>query len=205
MKIAVFDYGAGNLHSLCKALEGDDRIVSVEVDPLRAIEADVLVLPGVGSFASAVERLIPGRDAMRNAISGGLPAIGICLGMQLLFSESEEGAGTGLGAIPGRVTRLVASRVPQIGWNEVTPETVEDPLFTAAPLRMAYFANSYVCRPDDESVIIAWSTHEGERFPAAVRSRNTVGVQFHPEKSSRSGVQFLQTFLLEAAATRGGS
>jgi glutamine amidotransferase len=197
MKVSIFDYGAGNLHSLAKALAGDDITVDVETDPVRAAESDVLVLPGVGAFGSAAERLAPGRDAMQRAILGGLPTIGICLGMQLLFDESDEGAGAGLGVIPGRVTRLDAVRVPQIGWNAVEATDTE-PLFAEAPLPIAYYANSFVCRPVDDRVVIAWSEHEGDRFPAAVRAGRAVGVQFHPEKSSSDGVRFLHAFLDEA-------
>ena len=197
MKVTIFDYGAGNLHSLAKALDADGVAVEIEPDPVRAARSEVLVLPGVGAFGSAVERLAPGREAMREAILHGLPTIGICLGMQLLFDASDEGAGQGLGVIPGRVTRLDAARVPQIGWNAVEPVGV-DPLFAAAPLPIAYYANSFVCRPDDTRAVVAWSEHEGDRFPAAVRSARTVGVQFHPEKSSSDGVRFLQAFLDEA-------
>ena len=200
MRVTIFDYGAGNLHSLAKALEGDDAVVVVEADPLRALETDVLVLPGVGAFGAAVTRLAPGRDAMRNAIRGGLPTIGICLGMQLLFDGSDEGAGDGLGIIAGRVTRLDAQRVPQIGWNDVSP-TATEPLFRVAPLPIAYFANSFVCRPADEQVVIAWTTHEGDRFPSAVRVGQAVGVQFHPEKSSAGGVRFLHAFLQDVQRT----
>ena len=200
MRVTIFDYGAGNLHSLAKALESDGAIVAVESDVLRSIDTDVLVLPGVGAFGAAVERLAPGRDAMRSAILGGLPTIGICLGMQLLFDTSDEGDGAGLGVIPGRVTRLQAKRVPQIGWNTVIPSD-DDPLFAAAPLPIAYYANSFVCRPTDERAVIAWTTHEGDRFPAAVRAGDTVGVQFHPEKSSDNGVRFLHAFLQDAQRT----
>jgi glutamine amidotransferase len=134
---------------------------------------------------------------MRAAILGGLPTIGICLGMQLLFDASDEGEGEGLGVVPGRVTRLRAVRVPQIGWNSVEP-VATDVLFAAAPLPMAYYANSYVCRPADPDVVTAWTEHEADRFPAAVRAGRAVGVQFHPEKSSTQGVRFLRTFLAEA-------
>ena len=197
MIVTVFDYGAGNLHSLAKALDTEGVTVEIESDPSRAARSDVLVLPGVGAFGSAAERLAPGREAMRDAILGGLPTIGICLGMQLLFDASDEGAGQGLGVIPGRVTRLNAVRVPQIGWNAVDPAG-DDPLFGSAPLPIAYYANSFVCRPDDLRAVVAWSEHEGDRFPAAVRAGRTVGVQFHPEKSSSDGVRFLQAFLDEA-------
>jgi imidazole glycerol-phosphate synthase subunit HisH len=199
VNVTLFDYGAGNLHSLSKALEAPDVVVRVETDPVRAVEegTDVLVLPGVGAFGAAAERLAPGRDAMRSAILGGLPTIGICLGMQLLFDGSDEGTGAGLGVIAGRVTKLRAVRVPQIGWNEVTAARHE-PLFESVPLPMVYYANSYVCRPADPSVVTAWTQHEQDRFPAAVRAGRAVGVQFHPEKSSAQGVRFLRAFLDDA-------
>ena len=202
MRVIVFDYGAGNLHSLVKALESAYVEVGVETDPVRAVArtTDVLVLPGVGAFGAAAERLAPGRDAMRAAIADGLPTIGICLGMQLLFDGSDEGTGAGLGVIPGRVTRLHAARVPQIGWNEVTPVSA-DPLFASAPVPMAYYANSYVCRPVAAAAVLAWTEHEGDRFPAAVRAGRAVGVQFHPEKSSAPGVAFLHAFLRDARTT----
>jgi glutamine amidotransferase len=134
---------------------------------------------------------------MRAAIGSGLPTLGICLGMQLLFDSSDEGEGEGLGIVPGRVTRLTSQRIPQIGWNEVDA-VANEPLFVRAPLQMAYYANSFVCRPSDERFVAAWSTHEEDRFPAAVRAGSAVGVQFHPEKSSSAGVRFLHAFLGEA-------
>ncbi len=196
MRVTVFDYGSGNLHSLVKVLEGGGREVVVESDPLRAVATDALVLPGVGAFGAAADRLNSGRDLMRRAILAGLPTIGICLGMQLLFDASDEGAGAGLGIIAGRVTRLHAQRVPHIGWNEVIP-VGRDACFAASPLPVAYYANSFVCRPADAQVVSAWTTHEGDRFPAAVRSGSTAGVQFHPEKSSDAGVRFLRALLLD--------
>jgi len=202
MRVTIFDYGAGNLHSLAKAIERGGVDVHVETDPVRAVDTDALVLPGVGAFGAAAERLAPGRAAMRDAVTRGLPAIGICLGMQLLFDASDEGDGAGLGLIPGRVSRLRAQRVPQIGWNTV--DDARDPLFDAAPLPIAYYANSFVCRPEDPSSVIAWSAHEGDRFPAAVRAGTEVGMQFHPEKSSTSGVRLLHAFLDEARRRTGG-
>ena len=167
MRVTIFDYGAGNLHSLAKAIEGGGVEVQIEEDPTLAIDTDALVLPGVGAFGAAAGRLAPGRTAMREAIAGGLPTLGICLGMQLLFEGSDEGEGAGLGVIPGRVSRLTAQRVPQIGWNAL--ESARDPLFDVAPLSIAYYANSFVCRPADLSGVIAWSEHEGDRYPAAAR------------------------------------
>jgi len=196
MRVTIFDYGAGNLHSLAKAIEGGGVEVRIEEDPTLAIDTDALVLPGVGAFGAAAGRLAPGRAAMREAIVGGLPTLGICLGMQLLFDASDEGEGAGLGVLAGRVSRLEAQRVPQIGWN--TLEAPRDPLFDVAPLSIAYYANSFVCRPTDSSGVIAWSEHEGDRYPAAVRANSAVGVQFHPEKSSAAGVRWLHAFLDEA-------
>ena len=193
MRVIVFDYGAGNLHSLLKALAGEGRTVSVETDPRRAADGDVLILPGVGAFAPAAAALAPGRDAMRAAIDGGLPTLGICLGMQLLFDGSDEGPGDGLGVVPGRVTRLVAERTPQIGWN--TLDEARDPLFASSGLEIAYYANGFACRPTNSELVNAWSTHERDRFPAAVRLGACVGVQFHPEKSSAPGVRFIHAFL----------
>lgn len=195
MNIAVFDYGAGNLHSLVKALEAPGRVVRLDTDLRTALVTDLLVLPGVGAFSAAAVRMASAREAARDALRHGLPCLGICLGMQLLFSESDEGPGRGLQFIDGRVTRLNAAQVPQIGWN--TLEEPSDPTFAGASLRTAYYANSYVCRPTDPSCVVAWSTHESDRFAAAVRVGNTLGVQFHPEKSSAPGVAFIQQFLTD--------
>jgi glutamine amidotransferase len=197
MKVSVFDYGAGNLHSLIKTLARDGARVEIETDPSAAVRADVLVLPGVGAFGHAAARLAPGLADVRAALADGLPCLGICLGMQLLFDASDEGEGEGLGLFPGRVKRLEGGRVPQIGWNTI--EDGDDPLLDAAPVATAYYANSYVCHPDDASCVHAWSAHDATRFPALVRAQRTVGVQFHPEKSSMPGVELVCAFLREAA------
>ena len=193
MTVTIFDYGAGNLHSLAKAIAMAANRVRIETDPERATDTDLLVLPGVGAFAAAAERLAPGLTRMRRALADGLPALGICLGMQLLFDASDEGPGAGLGLIPGRVTRLRASRVPHIGWNGIDDAT--DPLFADAGLDVAYYANGFACRARSSEPVIGWSTHESDRFPAAVRAGRVLGVQFHPEKSSAPGVRFLGRFI----------
>lgn len=198
MLATLFDYGAGNLHSLAKALALAGAQIAIETDPTKAVATDVLVLPGVGAFPAAAERIAPGLARMRAALEGGLPCIGICLGMQLLFEGSEEGPGEGLAIIPGRVTRLAARRVPQIGWNSI--EHAGDPLFTDARLATAYFAHGFAGRPADDASVIAWCTHERDRFPAAVRTARVLGVQFHPEKSSAAGVRFLAGWIAEAGA-----
>jgi glutamine amidotransferase len=201
MRVTIFDAGAGNLHSLRQAIAPAASHVAMESDPARCVDAGVLVLPGVGAFAPAARALSPALAQLRQAIDEGLPVIGICLGMQLLFDASDEGEGRGLGVLPGRVTRLRAARVPQMGWNFV--EDCRDPLAQGAGLRVAYFANGFVCRPDETACVTAWTTHEDDRFPAIVRANGTrrvLGFQFHPEKSSRAGVRLLRAALGEAGA-----
>jgi glutamine amidotransferase len=195
MRVTIFDYGAGNLHSLSKAIVRSTVSLTIEPDPIRAIDTDLLVLPGVGAFGPAAARLGPGLRAMRNAIGSGLPTLGICLGMQLLFEGSDEGGGEGLGVFAGRATKLSASRSPQIGWNRL--DEVADEAARAASLTFAYYANRFVCRAMNPSDVVAWSTHERDRFPAIVRRGRTVGVQFHPEKSSAPGLAFIRQVIEE--------
>ncbi len=117
--LAVFDYGAGNLHSLVKAISTDERTISIETDLRVAMAADLLVLPGVGAFGAAASAMQDSQAYLGSALADGLPCLGICLGMQLLFDASEESLGKGIGFIPGNVTRLRTSKVPHMGWNEI--------------------------------------------------------------------------------------
>ncbi len=197
MKTAILDYGAGNLHSLAKAVRSEGAEVVITADVKEAMEQDALILPGVGAFGTASEALAPFRSEIKSAIDGGKPFLGVCLGMQLLFDRSEEGPGRGLGVIAGNVRRLNATRVPQIGWNQL--DGVTDPMYGQSGLETAYFANSFVCEPTDSSIVTAWSTHESDRFVASVRVGRLVGVQFHPEKSSDAGRRFISAFLEEAS------
>lgn len=197
MNVAIVDYGAGNLHSLAKGLSRAGADVTIETDIDRVLSRDAMILPGVGAFSIAAEFLAPQRERIRNALLEGFPCLGICLGMQLLFDESEEGEGTGIGFFRGRVRRLRSARVPQIGWNDL--EDTAGELFAASSLSTAYFANSFVCEPQNPEPISAWATHEDDRFVAAVASQNVVGVQFHPEKSSDRGIGFIDAFLKRAA------
>ncbi len=196
--VTVFDYGAGNLHSLVKAFEAGGADVLVERDASQLGAAAAIVLPGVGAFAPAAAELARGLDVVRAAIARGTPVLGICLGLQLLAMASDEGEGEGLGVMAGRVERVRAARVPQIGWNAL--ESASDPLLSAAQLDVAYYANSFVVRPAQPDQVVAWSTHEGDRFPAAMRVGRVVGVQFHPEKSSRAGLAFVRAWVEEATA-----
>jgi glutamine amidotransferase len=186
VRLNVLDAGAGNLHSLLSALEGLDA--RPESDPLRAIRGDLLLLPGVGNFGHVAARLAPVLSQVRAAIAGGLPVIGVCLGMQLLLERSEEGPGEGLAVIPGAVRAIAARRVPHLGWNDV--EGLPD-------LTIAYFAHSFACEVTDASDVMAWTRHEDLRFPAAVRRGRVVGVQFHPEKSGAAGRDFLRALVRE--------
>jgi glutamine amidotransferase len=212
-RIGIFDYGAGNLHSLLKAIEGEGRNVSVDTDIRAALESDILLLPGVGAFGAAVAAMRGSQGYVRSALADGKPCLGICLGMQMLFDASEEaGSGkgeagrgkrevdAGIGLIPGRVRRLLTRKVPHMGWNEI--EWVDGPRDVSLsaspfPLPAAYFANAYVCRPEDNSSVLAWTTHQNARFASVVRKANTVGVQFHPEKSSAAGRAFVNVVIDE--------
>ena len=180
MKAVVFDYGAGNLHSLSRALTAVGLTVRVDTDAARAVrDSDVLVLPGVGAFGQAVERIGEARTKLRDALRSGHPCIGICLGTQLLSASSEEGRGTGIGLLDGTVARLGGRRLPHMGWSRVSD------------FGEMYFAHTYVCRPTDPGVVGAWASHEQYEFVAMVRTARTVGVQFHLEKSSRAGLALL--------------
>ena len=193
MRVALFDYGAGNLHSLGKALEGAGADVSITSDWSPALGLDALVLPGVGAFGHAAAALPKDPTPIREALADGLPCLGICLGMQLFFPESEESEGAGIGLVDGRVGLLDTPIVPQMGWNDV--ETGPDPIFDGVGELVAYYANSYVCLPTREEDAIAWSEYQGRRFAAGVRRANSWGLQFHPEKSSAPGRRIIENFV----------
>ena len=191
-RIGIFDYGAGNLHSLVKAIESNERSTSVDTDIRSALKADMLILPGVGAFGAAVAAMRGAQEYVRSALADGKPCVGVCLGMQMLFDASEEtpGSDAGIGLIPGQVTRLLTPKVPHMGWNEIEWADLGT-AFPRSQMRAAYFANAYVCEPEDESPVLAWTTHQEARFASVVRTANTVGVQFHPEKSSVAGRSFV--------------
>jgi imidazole glycerol-phosphate synthase subunit HisH len=195
MKIALIDYGTGNLHSLVKALELGGAHVRVEQQLQRAALADAVVLPGVGAFGAAAAQLGSEVGALQEALSAGKPCLGICLGMQLLFERSEEGLGPGLSVLSGHVRRLAAPRLPHIGWNQVI--MIDDPLFDGLSDLVAYYANGFVAAPSDETEVIAWSQYASDRFPAAVRRGRVWGVQFHPEKSGAAGLRVIRNFLAQ--------
>ena len=196
MRVTLFDYGAGNLHSLAKALETPGVTLAIQADPAAAADTDLLVLPGVGAFGPAAAALAPGRERLRDAVAGGLPCVGICLGMQLLFEESEEhGTHRGLGLLPGRVVRLPSTvKVPHVGWNQAVPAR-PDPLFEGLPAEpFFYFDQSYCCLPAERSDVLA-ETDYGLRYACAAGRGRVYGVQFHPEKSQADGLRMLKNFV----------
>ena len=194
--IAIVDFGMGNRRSVEKALEhvGADPRLTADHDAIRA--ADGIVVPGVGAFPEAMRRLrAAGLDELiAERAAAGVPILGLCLGMQLLFESSEEHEGaTGLGLLPGRVTALRAPRVPHIGWNLVTferPSALTEGLGEAAAF---YHVHSLAPEPAVEDDVVGRGEY-GERFVSIVERDNVMGCQFHPEKSSRDGLRLLRNF-----------
>ncbi|MGQ9888266.1 MAG: imidazole glycerol phosphate synthase subunit HisH [Aggregatilineales bacterium] len=199
--LAVIDYGAGNLRSVVHALNylGAQRVRLVRApDELRG--AHKIILPGVGAFGAGMAQLHKQGlvEPLRQAVSAGVPYLGICLGMQFLFEHSDEmGDHAGLSLLGGRVTRfptMKGFKVPHMGWNQLE-FTRESPLLNGLePNVSAYFVHSYYCAPANPEDIIV-KVHYGIPFAAAVQRDNIFGVQFHPEKSQRTGLKLLRNFL----------
>ena len=204
-RIAVVDYGAGNLRSVAKALERSALAVELTSDAAALAHFDAIALPGVGAFADARASLRAKGlgDAVREAIAGGKPYLGLCLGLQVLFESSDEhGATPGLGVLRGRVERFPASparRVPHIGWNQVHWQGAH-PVVAMLPREDAYyFVHSYRAVGADPADV-AGTTDYGGEFTSAVARGNVLAVQFHPEKSQAAGKRLLDAF---AAWLRG--
>jgi glutamine amidotransferase len=207
MRLALVDYGAGNLRSASRALVEAGADVAIVTGPAGLRGADAVVVPGVGAFAPAVARL----DAagllgpLRVAARRGTPLVGICLGMQLLFEWSEEGGPVaGLGLMAGSVRRLPEGvKVPHMGWNSLEA-CRSDPIFEGLPASAhAYFVHSYVAVPDDPATVVA-ETEYGARFASIVRQGSVWGLQFHPEKSSHTGARLLRNLLAQVAREGAG-
>ena len=198
--IAIIDYGMGNLRSVQKAIEAVGSSAEVTSDPDRVRRASKVVLPGVGAFADAMAELrCTGLgDAFREAVLGGKPCLGVCLGLQLLFDVSlEDGEHAGLGLIPGRVVRFAPRpglKIPHMGWNTLRIRA-RCPLFAGlAESPSVYFVHSYHAETDDRSVIAAEADYPGP-FPAAVWRENLMACQFHPEKSQQIGLAMYANFV----------
>jgi len=194
--IAVIDYGMGNLRSVSKALESLGAKVIVTSDAKEIAKADGIVLPGVGAFQQAMNNLTKANilPTLLKSIEEGKPFLGICLGLQLLFTESEEhGLNKGLGILKGRVKSFGSDlKVPHMGWNQV--KVKKSGLFKDIPdSSYFYFVHTYYVEPEDKG-IVAGTTEYGVEFTSAVNKENIWGVQFHPEKSSALGLKFLENF-----------
>jgi glutamine amidotransferase len=208
--VAVIDYGVGNLLSVRRALEHCGAVVEVTDDPETILSAPRVVLPGVGAFADGMTGLRRhGLDVVVRDVAGrGRALLAICLGMQMLFDESDEfGTTPGLGLIPGRVIQVpsIASdgrqqKIPQVGWNGLVLPVGRDtwsgtPLRAVAPGEAVYFVHSYMASPTDPCHRIADCLYGGIPVSAAVGRNNVFGCQFHPEKSGEVGLKVLKSFL----------
>jgi glutamine amidotransferase len=197
--VALVDYGMGNRRSVEKALEHVGARVVRTADREEIAGAAAIVLPGVGAFPEAMRRLaaLGLIDLLRDRAAAGVPVLGICLGMQLLFDRSDEHEGAaGLGLLAGSVTRLEAPglKIPHIGWNTVSfsrPSALTDGLGEAAAF---YHVHTYACRPAEERDVLGRGEY-GEPFVSIVERGNVMGAQFHPEKSSLDGLALLRNFV----------
>jgi imidazole glycerol-phosphate synthase subunit HisH len=203
--LAVIDYGAGNLRSVLHALNylaaENVRVVQTARD-LKG--AEKIILPGVGAFGAGMQKLREHDliQPIRDAVFAGIPYLGICLGMQFLFERSDEmGDHEGLGILPGYVTRFpddLGLKVPHMGWNNLQIRKPSDLLDNLQAKSYAYFVHSYYCVPAESSDIVA-TVDYGIPFTAVIQRDNIYGIQCHPEKSQRTGLQVLTNFLKEAA------
>ena len=193
LRAAVLDYDAGNVRSARRGLEAAGADALITSDPLEAAAADALVIPGVGHFGTCSRRLRERglEEVVRTFVADARPVLGICVGMQLLYSGSEESEEPGLGLLPGRVVRFSdRAVVPHMGWD-VVDVTRPDPALGGIDGRRLYFAHSYYAVPDDQSHVLARCTYGGESFPCVVREGSVLGTQFHPEKSGAVGARLL--------------
>lgn len=202
--IVIIDYGRGNLFSIEQGLRhlGAEYLVSGNVEDIRS--ADRLILPGVGAFGDAMKTLIASGlvGVIREQVRSGIPILGICLGMQLLFERSEEfGEHAGLGVLKGSIGALNRGdmRVPNVGWRTLVPNSNNPFLADLDPSTMVYFVHSFVVRPQDDSIVSATIPFNGENAAIAVASDGVMGFQFHPEKSGPAGLSLLKRFLDRAA------
>ncbi|GGD08000.1 imidazole glycerol phosphate synthase subunit HisH [Pontibacillus salipaludis] len=201
--IGIIDYGMGNLFSVSKALERLDVPYVLTSDPEQLAQCEGLILPGVGAFPDAMKSLAETgmKDFVLSKAAEGMPLLGICLGMQLLFDESDEGGMTeGLGLLPGSVVRFKGIdsegnrfKVPHMGWNHLDPQQPSSPLLQNVEDGYVYFVHSYYVQAKQREDIIASAQYETE-VPAVVGRANVFGAQFHPEKSGDTGMTILRNF-----------
>ena len=194
LKVAIIDYGIGNLFSIRCALQKTGLDVDI-VSKLRDLDGyDGIVLPGVGNFKSGAQNLYPLRHEISRLVDDGIPILGICLGMQLLFEESEESPGEGLSLLNGRVLRLPRDvKTPHMGWNNLRILADNELLDGIGGKDYFYFVHSYYASPFEREVVVAETTY-GVHFASVVAKKNIYGTQFHPEKSGKPGRRVLRNF-----------
>ncbi len=197
--IAIVDYGAGNLHSVKNALDfiGAKSVVTSSADVIS--DADKVILPGVGAFGDAMARLNESSlvDAVKRAIADGKPFLGICLGLHMLFEESEESAGAkGLGIFKGKIVKIpdTGLKIPHMGWNSIDAVKDSRILKGIGDEPYVYFVHSYYIKPEDSGIVSAY-TEYGARLAIAVEKDNVFAAQFHPEKSGDVGMTILKNFV----------
>ena len=197
INVVVVDFGSGNLRSVAKAIEHTGARPVVTNNSADIVNAEAVILPGVGSGQSAMEALHQRRivESIKEYIDSGRPFLGICLGMQLLMSKTDEGDVSCLGIIPGTVKKLPAGlKVPHMGWNQVSFKR-NNPLFHGVPESSHfYFVHSYYADPEDDSVV-AGTTQYGTKFCSVLSSKNVTATQFHPEKSGSIGLKIYENFV----------
>ena len=204
MKIAIIDYDIGNVRSIINAFKKFDVEVILTKDKKEILEANGVVLPGVGAFAHGMENLKKYGliDILNEYVKTDKPFLGICLGMQMLLEESEEfGKTKGLGFINGKVIKLPVKnndKLPHVSWNEIKPKTIEwkgTVMDKIEPNSDMYFVHSFVVVPDDEYNILSITEYGGYEFCSAVKKDNIYGTQFHPEKSGKIGLKVIENFI----------
>jgi len=195
-KVSVVNYGVGNLRSVKRGLEKSGGTVLITNHPKILSASDAIVLPGVGAFTAAAKNLTPLSATLKQLIASGTPLLGICLGLQLLFTESMEGGSTdGLNLLSGKVFKLPASvKIPQMGWNTLEISQTH-PLLEAIPNESyVYFVHTYIPQPSEVGVIVA-TTEYGVRFPSVIAKQRIFATQFHPEKSGKVCLTMLSNFV----------
>ena len=201
LRAAVLDYDAGNVRSARRGIEAAGTEAVITAEPAVAADADMLVIPGVGHFGTCSRRLRERglEKVVRDFVAEGRPVLGICVGMQLLYSGSEESEESGLGLLPGHVVRFRDHAVvPHMGWDVVDVIRPE-PALAGIDGRRLYFAHSFYAVPADESHVLARCTYGGESFPCVVREGSVLGTQFHPEKSGAVGARMLADWVATIA------
>lgn len=194
--ITIIDYGMGNLQSLRNAFQSLGEKVKITNNPKEIEKAKKLIFPGVGNFGKAIKNLKRKKIdlAIKNSIKNGTPFLGICLGLQLLFEKSEEAPKIkGLSIFRGKASRFKKVKIPQLGWNQIEVQRHSQILKGIKSKSFVYFMHSFYVKPLDEKIVIA-KTYYKKDFCSVIESKNIFGVQFHPEKSGKVGLQILKNF-----------